>query len=727
MKATKETQLKGPRGSITIIREPHGSPHIYAKYWIDAYFALGWLHACDRFVAIHLLSTISQGRLSETIASKKEFLELDLVFRKMNFWGKTLADFQMNHEQYPETISFLEAYSSGVNRYRDNHMKPVEFIVTGFKPSRWTPIHSLALGSFMGYAGLAQGQEDIERFIIDALQKNVDPPRLEEFFYPHLNGYEPDLIKQVKHFSPHPLTLTTPSHIIPLIGGSNNWAIAPKRSGSGTALLANDPHLEINRLPPVWYEVSMTVDSTSLVGVTFPGIPGCIIGRNNTLGFGVTYTMADTIDFWIQDCKGGRYLLDGDYNDFLVREEVFKRRFKKPLKHRFYELHDGAILDGEPLHNGFYLSMKWAGFESGALQTLDNVLKMNQAHTVKEGSNLVAKTAFPALNWVFADSDGSIAHHVGGGYPRRIKDWSGLYPLPGWKSENLWQGLLDPHELPSVLNPKSGIIATANNNVNQKGKPLIVNAPLPSYRVDRIEKLCAEPATVSIDDMKRIQKDCFSEQVRLFMEKIIPYLDDSINATYLREWDYTYQTHSYAPSVFENVYRELILTVFGNGGFGRPWLQDLIENTPLKETLVYFFDRTLLENENSVWYEDADRNLLWKESIRKGLKKKAVRWGEVNNITMENIFFGGKLPTSLGFDAGPFPLPGGRATIFQGNIFSFWGRKTSFAPSYRFVTDMAENFIETALPGGESGRRFSPFYKNRILSFFQGHYDRIDL
>ncbi|MFC1852175.1 penicillin acylase family protein, partial [candidate division CSSED10-310 bacterium] len=77
------------------------------------------------------------------------------------------------------------------------------------------------------------------------------------------------------------------------------------------------------------------------------------------------------------------------------------------------------------------------------------------------------------------------------------------------------------------------------------------------------------------------------------------------------------------------------------------------------------------------------------------------------------------------FDAGPYHLPGGRATVYQGNLFHFWGRKTTFAPSYRIITDLGQNVIETNIPGGPSGRRFSHWYLTDVPRFFQGSYKKM--
>ena len=65
---------------------------------------------------------------------------------------------------------------------------------------------------------------------------------------------------------------------------------------------------------------------------------------------------------------------------------------------------------------------------------------------------------------------------------------------------------------------------------------------------------------------------------------------------------------------------------------------------------------------------------------------------------MTHIFFSGKLPRWLGFDRGPITIIGNRATPHQGQIFESAGRKTSFAPSYRMVIDLATDEVNTPLP-----------------------------
>ena len=89
-------------------------------------------------------------------------------------------------------------------------------------------------------------------------------------------------------------------------------------------------------------------------------------------------------------------------------------------------------------------------------------------------------------------------------------------------------------------------------------------------------------------------------------------------------------------------------------------------------------------------------------------------WGETRRVFMRHLLFGGKLPAFLGFDRGPFPVVGGRATVVQGQVLHLAGRESSFCPSWRFVADLATDTAETALAGGPSDRRFSRWYATDV-------------
>jgi len=101
-------------------------------------------------------------------------------------------------------------------------------------------------------------------------------------------------------------------------------------------------------------------------------------------------------------------------------------------------------------------------------------------------------------------------------------------------------------------------------------------------------------------------------------------------------------------------------------------------------------------------------------------------WGRRQQMVMKNIFFEGRLPAWLGFDHGPVELPGNRATVIQGGIFTSLDRQTTFTPSWRFITDLGDDSARTALAGGPSGRRFSRWYTTDIKRWLEGRYKTIE-
>src|SRR5262249_55950926 len=81
--------------------------------------------------------------------------------------------------------------------------------------------------------------------------------------------------------------------------GSNNWAVAPQL-GNGKALLATDQHLQLPN-PSIFYPTHLIVNgATDVLGVTFPGIPGVILGTNGDLAWSATVSEHDVNDVFLE-------------------------------------------------------------------------------------------------------------------------------------------------------------------------------------------------------------------------------------------------------------------------------------------------------------------------------------------------------------------------------------------------------------------------------------------
>ena len=133
------------------------------------------------------------------------------------------------------------------------------------------------------------------------------------------------------------------------------------------------------------------------------------------------------------------------------------------------------------------------------------------------------------------------------------------------------------------------------------------------------------------------------------------------------------------------------------------------------------FDQVLLK-ETSVWFADQPREEIYRQAIDRGLKNPAAPYGQSRKIYIQNIFFDGRLPKIFGFDYGPYEHVGSRATIPQSQIFRAMGRPSTFAATFRMITDMANDELLSNLPGGPSDRRFSKYYKMGLAEWVSARY-----
>jgi len=284
---------------------------------------------------------------------------------------------------------------------------------------------------------------------------------------------------------------------------------------------------------------------------------------------------------------------------------------------------------------------------------------------------------------------------------------------------------VDPTQLHSVLNPPEGFLATANDEINPPGGPLVSNLPMGPYRVGRIKALLRGRSGLTVEDMKKIQLNLISGHAERLMELIRPHLPASPAGELLRGWSLSYDVGSRGATLFEEVYGALLGKVFGEGLLGEEAWQVLSDRTGLLDDYYHFFDDALMAG-GAEWYGDEGREAVVAAVVEKclaGVDPAAVKpWGEVHQVMMTNVFFAGKLPRFFGFDHGPVELPGGRGTIVQGGIFESHGRLTTFFPSARFITDLGCDEAETVLAGGPSARRFSGYYRTDIERWLAGRY-----
>jgi penicillin amidase len=703
---------------LQIWRDRHGIPHVEAESESDLYWGQGYVHATDRGMQMLLMRILGQGRVCELLDSSDAALHVDTFFRRMNWSGQAKPQ---TDALTPRARAHLEHYCQGANSAFAKR-QPWELKLLGYRPETWRIENSITIARMLGYVMLTQSQAEMERLLVEMIQAGVSREKLEELFPGLLGGLDMELAASVKLAA----RIVPPGVVWSVAAGrmtgSNNWVISGERTASGKPILANDPHLEGNRLPSVWCEMALHLDDRYVIGGSMPGAPGILIGRTPDVAWGVTYACMDAVDSWIEHCQDGKYFREPDqWIPFPERREVIQRKKKEPVEITFYE-NDHGVLDGDPQREGYYLATRWAAADSGATSYCQ-ILDMWHVRTVEEAMNTLGKVE-TAWNFVFADRQGNIGYQMSGLMPKRREGVSGLVPLPGWKEENDWRGFASHQELPRVLNPAQGYFATANDDLSAFGKVSPINLPMGSYRAERIGQLLESAERLTAFDVFQMHFDVYSTQAESYMKILRPLLPQTAQGRILREWDLRYSADSQGAFLFEQFYRQLYLEVFGQNGLGKAVVDHLANETLILVAFHLNFDRILL-SEQSAWFGGRTRDDLYRQAAAEALAVQPKAWGEVQRYMMNHLLLGGKLPRVLGFDRGPITAIGGRATIHQGQIYRSGNRVTTFVPSLRLVSDFATQGCYTNMAGGPSDRRFSKWYCSDLKNWLSGDYKAI--
>jgi penicillin amidase len=711
---------------VRMRRTVGGVVELWGQNDLEMARAMGFIHAHDRQTQMMLVRLVGQGRLCECLKDSPQMLAIDRFSREMAFVADAQADVARLDA---DARACVEAYTEGVNLYQKRHGRPWELAAVGHRPEPWSVSDTLLIIKVLSFIGLAQTQQDLEKLLIESIQRGVSTERLKRLFAPHLDGLDEETvraIRQVRSFRPFLPPAQAAARLTGTLQTSNNWAVAGTRTKNGTPIECHDPHLEGNRLPAVWYEVILHTADDYRMGVNTPGVPGVIMGRNGNVSWGFTYGFMDMVDYFIEDVRGGRVRRADGWHEISGRRETLRR--PQGDEQLTVRATDRGTLECDPLapvEDGFYLCRAWSAAGGGAAESVNALWRLLPARTVSEAQEAVRRVTI-SCNWVLADRAGNIGCQQSGLLPERPH--SGLFPLLGWKEGHCWRGLVDPARLHHSRNPPEGIVATANQRIDPAGGPLAVNLCAADYRVERIRELLEKLPSATAEDMKRIQLDVYSKQAERFMPLLRPHLPPGPAADLLRDWDLCYDEHSQAATLFEEIHEGLLSEVFGEPLFGEETWEFIRAQTNLLANYGGPFDDALVSDDPS-WFAGTSREALYAAVAERVLSRRELpsilEWGRRRAMMMNHLLLGGRFPGFLKIDFGPLPVPGNPHTVRQGSVFRSHGRNSTFVPSYRWITDLGTDEAETCLAGGPSGRPLSPHYLTDVRRWADGAYKRL--
>ncbi|BAY23343.1 peptidase S45, penicillin amidase [Calothrix sp. NIES-2100] len=563
-----------------ILWDTYGIPHIYGKDAESAFQAFGWAQMQSHANLLLRLYGQARGKAAEYWG--EDYLNSDKWVLTMGVPNRASSWYQAQNQAFR---SYINGFVTGINTYAKAHPD-----------------------------------------LIDAQLEIVLPVKPEDVLA-HL--------QRVLYFTfiVNPAEVANTTHTQPK-AGSNGWAIAPKHSASGQAMLLANPHLLWSDLF-LWYEAQVTAPGMNAYGATLVGIPVLAIAFNDRLGWTHTVNTHDGWDVYDLKLADGGYLLDNKVCPFTTEEFLLKVKQKngslveQPLLVKS-SVHGAVVQEKE----GKAVALRVVGADRPGV--LQQWWDMARSQNLSQFQKVLQRLQLPMFTVMYADREGHIMHLFNGLVPIRqqgdFQYWQGL--IPGDTSTTLWTKMHPYQDLPRAIDPPSGWLQNANDPPWTTTFPAVIKAnDYPAYMAPRGEmsfraqssaKMLAEDAKISFAEMIKYKHSTKMELAERILDDLIPaarkYGDELARraADILAAWNRNADADSRGAVLFSFWWQEMA----ENQVFSIPWSEDSPRTTPdgLKDP------------------ESAAKALqIAAAKVEKAYGKLDVAWGEVFRVRSGNL------------------------------------------------------------------------------------------
>ena len=744
-------QINGLSAAVTVTRDRHGVPAIVAGSLEDLFFAQGYVTAQDRLWQMDAMRRYGSGELSEILG--EGMVERD---REQRILGLRAAARKSLETASARDRAFFEAYARGVNAFIGTHGKrlPVEFRILGYSPKPWLAEDSVVIANVMvkdlnyHYFFDALAREKILAKLGPELTADLyvnrswhdRPPTVMREDLAQPQGKESDSDEEDDEDdsgSDNSVTQEVTPSLIPIAGslepvavnGSNNWVISGFHTVTGKPLLSNDMHLG-HQMPNLWYEAHLRAANLDVAGVTLPGMPYVIVGHNQRIAWGFTNVGPTVTDVYVENLnQQGAYQTPAGWMQPEHRLEVIHVKGQADVTVDVKITRHGPIITELVPGETRPLALRWTFYDGLRMPFFD----VNAAQNWEEFRRAFSQLDAPGQNVVYADVDGNIGYQATGKIPIRTGD--GTLPVSGADNAHEWTSYIPFEKLPSIYNPASGIIGTANGRIAPDGYPNSISMEWEApWRTERIYHVLESGRKFSAADMLALETDIHSEPDLFVAERFVYAVDHASKpsprakqaADLMRGWDGRMLASSAAPTITEASISELRRLLLepklgsapadSRGGDSvlswRTYSWEM-RSVWLENILLYHPKRWLPEQ-----YPNYDELLTAAvEAAVSGPHTPkdlgAWRWGKFNTVEIQHPVLG-KIPF-LNFWTGPGEQEQ------SGSQFSVKAVTRHHGPSERFTADLADLDESTLnIVTGQAGNFLSPHYMDQWKAWYEG-------
>ena len=641
-----------------------GIPHIQTSSTEEFYYCFGLMHGQDRAWEMDYFRRVAQGRNAEVLGFSQ--MKSDLMMRFLNLEAK--ADSLW--EEFPQDLkTILGHYADGVNDGFKTGKNAKEFLDLGYVPEKWEAKHSLLVLLIQSFD---QTRKSFYAEYLEEKKKEDWGDKATELFNEDHMPWSNTILKEGEYIKrPVEMKTTQTSHTpiklwsdFPTItgneSGSNNWVVSAKKSKTGNAILANDPHLEL-KTPLFWYWIHLKSPNEEIIGGSVPGVPVVASGTNGKVAWGLTNSYVSTADaFYASDLKSE------DIVSFRPWIKIKFWFFTIPFFFKSFEqTKDGFRVLPLETQNEKKLLLRWVGFGLKA-EDIAPMFGMPRVKNVTEMDSLLSKMGLPSWNYVFADTKGDIGYRVvGRSYKMTEKTPFGIQTKT--MDEIRQNHFLTPDEMPHVLKPKREYVYTANNRQWPEDAAFYggraYSASFRGYRIDEL----IQKENHDVSTFKSIQCDRQVVDARFFLERILLH----IKSPELTSWQFTSEDSSLALPLY------------------RRFMDIMMESWNVNEYALW----KILEKPSTVHLKEMRE---FYKLAQKEVKKRT--WGELHRLNFPH------LSKNKDWEFSPeIAAPGDTHTVDPGTATWNPSRKLyeqTTGASMRMIVELSERpKVELVLPG----------------------------
>jgi penicillin G amidase len=507
-----------------------GIPHINAMNDNSAAYALGYMHAKERYFQMELISNMVMGKLSDMVGS--DGINSDKMWKSFNLHEQAVNFYEGLKKESPRLFSYLDAYEQGVNAYvtsEPSDCRDPMYSIWNYQPGKWKGYYAFFMQWYMSF-NLTFYDDYIKRQ--ELLEKM--PLSVRNILYPDAADTIPFIIPS-QVVSKKTVADTEGAGTVSIFSngkinnykerpfnkslGSNNWVIGREKTKNREMYLCNDLHLFLGA-PNIFFEAHLKAPGLDVYGFTIPGVPMVLTGHNDKVAWGITNGGWDVTEQYllkINPSDKNSYWLDGKWVKMTVKD--YQITVKGGDTENFSPRYSvfGPVVERDSIVYG----LKW--YPTQSIKSISSFWKLMHTEGWESFREALRDYDYPAQNFVYADIKGNMGMVCAGKMPVKPAGYSG--------------GLLDGtifakdafvsfDSLPQVYNPATGFLFSANQKPANDGRYYSARWNDDLFRPARIRQLLSAPQ-LGYEDMRKMQMDVFDLSATQIQQLVRKYTTEA--------------------------------------------------------------------------------------------------------------------------------------------------------------------------------------------------------